>query len=507
MVKERKQLKLLNLIERGCDKLPAPAILFLLLFLITAVLSAVLSMLHVSVYNPATEIETTINNFFSNEGLYWFLCNMVTNFTTFPPLGIVLVMSVAVGFCEQTGMIEMILNEKLKHIYPPLLPYAVVFIGIMGNLASDTACIVIPPLAGLLFLAAGRHPIGGMICGYAGVNAGFSANLFIAGTDGLVAAITQEAANDFFGENVVNVDITCNWYFMAASTFLCTIVIGLVYTKLVEPRLAPYDVLEKKKEEVKAYSPQERKALFFAGISMLVYLVVVIAATIWGPLGIVVGQEKIGTRTFVGSYLLKNLIPVLFFFFAIPGIVFGIGSGAVKGFQGIYQLMVKNMEKMGGFLVFCFFCAQFQKLFTWTHIDSLISVNGANALKATGFTGINLIVVFILFSSFINIFITSASAKWSIFAPVFVPMMYMAGGFSPAMTQLFYRIGDSATNCFTPIMPYLWISLKDAQDKYDPNVKVGTFVSNLFLIGMILLVAWILFLIGWLMLGLPIGPA
>ena len=506
MKKKHNQFKILNIIEKGCNKLPPPAILFLLLFLFTAVLSAVLGLFHVTVYNPATEVELPIRNFFSDEGLYWFLTNMVTNFTTYPVLGIVLVMSAAVGFCEETGMIEMLLNEKLKNIYPPLLPYAVIFVAILGNLASDTACIVIPPLAGLLFLAAGKNPVGGMICGFAGVQAGFTANIMIAGTDGLLASITQEAADDFFGPNVMIVDITCNWYFMAASTFLCTIVIGLTYTKLVEPRLKPCSPVIKK-DKVKQYSSREKKALLISGISMQVYLIIIIAATIWGPLGIVVGKEDAGTRAFVGSYLLKNMIPILFFFFTIPGITFGLVSGTIKGLAGTYDIVVKTMGKMGGFLAFCFFAAQFQKLFTWTHIDSLLSVNGAKALKASGLSGVTLIVVFILFSSFINIFIASASAKWAIFAPIFIPMMYMAGGFHPAMTQLFYRIGDSVSNCFSPLVSYMWITLKDAQDKYDPNLKIGTLVSNLLLIGLILLVVWILFLIAWLKLGIPIGPA
>ena len=168
--------------------------------------------------------------------------------------------------------------------------------------------------------------------------------------------------------------------------------------------------------------------------------------------------------------------------------------------------MVKVMGRMSGYLVFCFFTAQFQKLFSWTNIDQLLAINGANALKASGFTGFGMIISFILFSALINIFITSSSAKWSIFAPVFIPMMLMAGRYHPAMTQLFYRIGDSTTNCFTPVMPYLWVTLKASQDMFDSKLKIGTFVSNLFPIGMILLVMWVIFLVVWMSLGLPIGP-
>lgn len=504
---EKKNSKFLGAVEALCNKLPQPGILFMYLFWLTAILSLVLSLMKVSIVNPASDETIWVQNFFSIDGLYWFLGNIITNFTSFPPLGLVLVMTVAVGLCEESGLIETLLNERVKHTIPVLVPYLVAFIGILGNIASDTSAIVIPPLAGLIFLAAGRHPISGIICGYAAVQAGFSANLMVAGTDGLLQSITQEVVDDFLGKGVLSVDITCNWYFMAASTFLCTVVIGFLTNHFVEKRFGKYVPVPgmELKTEKKA-TPVEKKALRWAGIAMQIFLVLLVVFTIWGPLGVVVGQEAEGKRAFIGSYLLKYMVPILLLFFGIPGIVYGVITGAFKGIDGVYKTMSKIMGKMGGYIVFCFFCAQFQKLFSWTNIDKLLAINGSNLLNATGFTGFGMIITFILFSSFINIFITSASAKWAIMAPVFIPMMILAGKYHPAMTQIFYRIGDSSTNCFTPISPYMWVALKAAQDMYDPKIKLGTFVSNLLPIGLILLAAWIVFLIIWMMLGLPVGP-
>jgi aminobenzoyl-glutamate transport protein len=494
-------------IEKVCDKLPQPAILFMFLFVITALLSFGLSFLNVMVISPATNEEIFVKNFISVDGLYWFLANMITNFTTFPPLGLVLVMTVAVGFCEESGLIEIILNEKMKHTLPVLLPYVVAFVGILGNMASDTALIVIPPLAGLLYLGAGKHPVAGMICGYASVQAGFSANLMIAGTDGLLQSITQEAVDNFLGEGVLAVDITCNWYFMAASTFLCAAVIGFMCNHFVDKRFDIYVPIKGKEiQSTKKATPKEKKAMFYAGISLQLFIIILVCLTIWGPLGIVVGKEAEGTRAFVGSYLLKNLVTILVFAFGIPGIVYGLMTGAFQGITGIFNAMTKNMGKMGGYLTFCFFCAQFQKLFSWTNLDQVLAINGANLLKSTGFTGYGMIIIFILLSSLINIFIPSASAKWAIMAPVFVPMMLIAGNYHPAMTQLFYRIGDSSSNCFTPLMPYIWVALKTAQDMYDPKLKLGKLVSNLLPIAIVLSVIWVIFLIIWMMLGIPIGP-
>ena len=309
----------LGWIEEVCNKLPQPGILFIYLFWFTAVLSFVLSKLNVMVINPATEKTVQVQNFFSVGGLYWFLGNLITNFTSFPPLGMVLVMTAAVGMCEESGLIETLLNEKMKHTIPMLVPYVAAFIGILGNIASDSSAIIIPPMVGLFFLAAGRHPISGIICGYAAVQAGFTANLMIAGTDGLLQSITQQVTDDFLGEGVLTVDITCNWYFMAASTLLCTFIIGFMTNHFVETKFGtfvPASGLEPIRE--KTVTPVEKKAFFWAGISMLIYIVILAAVTIWGPLGIVTGLEAEGKRAFTGSYLLKYMVPVLLLFFGIP---------------------------------------------------------------------------------------------------------------------------------------------------------------------------------------------
>ncbi len=504
---EKRSSKFLGLIESVCNKLPQPGIIFMYLFWIVAVLSLILSLMGTSVVNPASGETVQVQNFFSIEGLYWFLGNLITNFTSYPPLGLVLTMTVAVGLCEESGLIETLLNGNVKHTNPILVPYVVAFIGILGNIASDTALIVYPPLAGLIFLATGQNPIVGIICGYAAAQAGFSANLMVAGTDGLLQTITQDVVNSFLGEGVLTVDITCNWYFMAASTFLCTVVIGFLTNHLVEKRFGTYvPVPGMEINREKTITETEKKALFWAGISLLIYVAIITVFTIWGPLGIVAGSDAEGKRAFVGSYLVKYLVPILLLFFGIPGIVYGVITKAFKDLDGVYKTMVKITGKAGGYIVFCFFCAQFQKLFSWTNIDKLLAINGANLLNSTHFTGFGMIITFILLSGFINIFIPSASSKWAIMAPVFIPMMILAGNYHPAMTQIFYRIGDSTTNGFTPFSPYLWVALKATQDMYDPKIKLGTFVSNLLPVGLILMVAWILFLFIWMLLGIPVGP-
>ena len=497
--------RFLSALERACNKLPPPAILFIYLFVIVAILSCVLSLLGVSVINPAKGEAVAAQNLFTKDGLIWFLSNMVKNFTGFAPLGLVLTMTLAIGMCEESGLIRALLTDKMKNIPPVILPFVIAFVGTCGNLASDTAMVVIPPIAAILYLAAGKHPVVGMICGYAGAQAGFSANLMIAGTDSLLQGITNTALKGFLPEELMyEVDVTCNWIFMFASTFMCALVIGWVCNWIVDKRFGKYEPNEEVKAEMSLdeISADEKKGLRWAGISCLLYLAIVLVLFFFGPLAKI---DDAGKRVLVGSPLISNLIPVLFFFFTIPGLVFGFVSKKFKESKDVVKGMNHQMAAMGSYVVFCFFCGQFQALFNWTNLGTIMAVAGANLLKAAGFTGFGMIVAFILLTGLINLLVPSGSAKWAILAPVFVPMLMLLG-YHPGFIQLIYRLGDSPTNAFTPLSPYIWVTLGVAQVKYDKDLKIGTFAAGLFPIGIMLQIAWIIFLAIWMLLKLPIGP-
>ncbi len=500
--------KFLDVLERACNKLPPPAIMFIYLFVIVAIISAILSLMGVSAVNPATQELVEVQNPISTDGLLWFLSNMVKNFTGFAPLGLVITMTLAIGLCEESGLIVALLNDKLRNVPPIILPFVVAFVGTVGNLASDTAMVVIPPVAAILYIGAGKHPLVGMICGYAGAQAGFSANLMIAGTDALLQGITNTVLDGFLGEGVYHVDVTCNWYFMFASTFLCSIVIGLVCNLVVDKRFGPYDpskgAVDVKLEDV---TKEEKRGLGLAGIAMLIYLLIVLAGFFFGPLAKI--NEETGARELVGSPLISNLIPVLFFFFAIPGLVYGFSTKSFKSSKDVNKAMSHQMQLMGSYVAFCFFCGQFNALFNWTKVGTVFAITGADLLSKAGFTGFGMMVCIILLTGFVNLLVPSGSAKWAILAPVFVPMLMLLG-YHPGFVQLLYRLGDSPTNAFTPLSPYIWVTLGVAQAKYDKDAQIGTLAAGLFPIAIVLQVAWIIFLAGYMFLnnlfGLPIGP-
>ena len=490
--------RFLNTIETVCNKLPPPAILFVVLFLITAVIGAGLTSTGFSLTNPATGKAVVSQNLFSKAGVQWLLTNLVKNFTGFAPLGLVITMTMAIGFCEESGLLVALLRRSLKNVPPGVVPYLIAFLGTCGNIASDTAMIVIPPLAAIVYIGVKKHPVVGMMVGYAGAQAGFTANLMVAGTDSLLQGLTNQAIDAFLGApGLFAVDVTCNWYFLFVSTFLCGAVIGWVSIHIIEPRFPQYEGSEEEAllEEV---TPLEIKGLHNAGLACLLYIAIVI-------LGFKMQILSKDGVTVVGSLMLKGLIPLLFFLFSIAGIVYGKTTGKFTTVKSINSAMVKQMSGMGAYVVFCFFCGQFQGLFNWTKLGTLLAISGANFLKGVGFTGIPMCIAFILISAFVNIFVSSGSAKWAIFAPIFVPM-FMLLGYHPGFTQLLYRLGDSPGNCFTPMSPYIWMILSVAQEKYMPDCAIGTLNSNMIPIAVVLQIAWIIFLVIWMTLGVPFGP-
>ncbi len=489
--------RFISAIEKGANKLPSPFTLFVSLFIITAIIALIMTMTGVALEHPATGEMVTPNNFFSQDGLYWLLSNLIKNFTGFAPLGLVLVMTLGIGLCEEVGLVSALLRKSMSNVPPALVPYVVAFVGIIGNLASDSASVVIPPIAAMLFLSVGKNPIAGVICGYAGTNAGFSANLFIAGTDSLLQGITNSVLDGFLGVGVYNVEVVCNWFFMIVSTFVLSVVFGLVSTRIVEPRLGEYKGNAAK--EAAGITSEEGKALGKAGLAFLVYAAIIA----WGLIsGVLLNQE---TGSILSSPFLSGLIPILFGMFMTCGIAYGISIGYIKSEKDIPKALTKRIATMASFIVFAFASSQFIALFSWTKLGTIIAIAGANGLEAAGLTGMPLFVLFILLVTTINLLMSSGSAKWTILAPIFVPMFLLLG-YDPAYTQLAYRIGDSSTNILSPMSAYLFMSLSIVNEKYDKDCKLGTLIGNLFPHSMGALIVWIILFIGWTMLNLPIGP-
>lgn len=494
--------KILDKIEVVGNRLPHPVTIFIILSLIIIVVSELCVRGGVEVtytgLNRASgkieELSLSAKSLMNGEGLRYIFRTMTKNFTGFAPLGTVLVAMIGVGVAEGTGLIQASLKKLVLSTPPRLLTAVIVFAGIMSNIASDAGYVVLIPLGAIIFLSVGRHPIAGLAAAFAGVSGGFSANLLIGTIDPLLGGITTESAKLFVpGYTVLP---TANWYFMIVSTFLITILGTVITEKIVEPRLGNYSATHdiEKLDEV---NELEAKGLRYAGISLVIFVIIFGFLTV--PSNAVFRVN--GT---LKDFMSNGLLPAIMLFFMIPGLVYGAVTKSIKNDKDVAGLIGKSLGTMGGYLALAFAAAQFIQYFSYTHLGTIVAVKGAEFLEKTGFTGFPLIVAFIIVSAFINLFMGSASAKWAIMAPVFVPM-FMQIGFSPEFTQAMYRIGDSSTNIISPLMSYFAFIVAYSQ-KFGKENGMGTLISTMLPYSMCFLVGWTILLMVWYFAGLPIGP-
>jgi aminobenzoyl-glutamate transport protein len=490
----------LGWIEKVGNKLPHPFWLFVWICILIIFTSALTSFLNVSVTDPQGQT-IAAQNLLSGAGLRWFLENMVTNFAHFAPLGLVLVMLMGVSIAEQSGLLEVILR-RIAFSTPRRIIFPVIFIiGACGNIGSDAGVVVVPPIAALIFMQLGYHPIAGLIAGYAGATAGFTANLFIAGTDVLLAGISTQITSAM--DPPTEVAATANWYFMIVSTLMLGLVGAIVVRRYTIPRAARFSGMEKVTEVTQKsadLSPEEKKGLRHAGIAFLVFALAVIALTV--PSGGPLRNPETGSLV-VESPFLRGLIPILFVMFAVPGYFYGRAVGTITKFDDLIKHMEHGMRNLAGYIVLMLVVAQFIYMFTWSNLDTILAVEGALFLKTTGLTGPMLFFLFMVLIAILNIFMGSGSAKWAIFAPVFIPMLAQFD-YSPAFVQLMYRVGDSVTNSISPLYVYFPLLLGWIR-QYDKRIGIGTTISMLIPYATFLFVMWTILLFAWFALNLPIG--
>ncbi len=487
-------LRFLDGIERVGNKLPHPATLFALCAFATVIFSFIINKLGITATHPGTGKEITIINLLSGDGLRYMFSSATDNFIKFPPLGIVIVAMIGIGVAEGSGLITAAIKHMVTAAPKRLVTAAIVAAGILSHLASSVGYVVLIPLGALVFAGFKRHPLAGLAAAFCGVSAGFGANFLIGSVDPILAGLSESAANII--DPAMKLTPAINIYFMIASAFMITIIGTWVTEKFVEPRLGEYHGEFESFKEVK---PQEIKGLRWAGISILLTIILFLFLTV--PENALLRNPE--TNSLLKSPFMSGLITAILILFFIPGIVYGIIAGTIKNDKDVVKHMVESMKNLSSYIILVFFAAQFVYYFKESNIGVLIAIKGAEMLKTVGFTGIGLFVAFVIVSAFINMFMGSASAKWAIMAPIFVPM-FMILGYHPALTQVAFRIGDSVTNVITPMMSYFALIVAFAQ-KYDKKAGIGTIIATMLPYTVFLTIAWIILLMIWMTFSLPLG--
>jgi len=486
----------LGIIEKVGNALPHPATLFAIFALAVIIISGIASLFNLSVVHPGTGETIKPVSLLSVEGLHRIITQMVTNFTGFAPLGTVLVALLGIGIAEGSGLIGTALRLLVIKAPKKLLTFAIVFTGVLSNTASEVGYVLLVPLAAVIFLAVGRHPLAGLAAAFAGVSGGYSANLLLGTIDPLLAGLSEEAARIIDPQYIVNP--ACNYYFMFVSTFIIAIAGTWVTEKIVVPRLGDYKG-KAEAEEIKDLTSDEKRGLIYALIGGLIFAGILALGTIPSD-GFLRDPE---TGDLLRSPFMSGIVAFIFLGAAVVGIAYGIGAKTLKSDSDVMKGMGKSMETLGTYIVLVFFAAQFVAYFNWTNLGLIIAVEGAQLLKSSGLGDIPLMLTFILVSAFINLFMGSASAKWAIMAPVFIPM-FMLLGYTPEFTQAAYRVGDSVSNIISPMMSYFALIVAFVE-RYE-KAGIGTVIATMLPYTVTFLILWSCLLVVWIILGLPVGP-
>lgn len=497
--------RLLDKVERVGNKLPDPAMMFFSLLIIVWVLSFLLSGISFDAKHPLTGENVSVVNLLSGTEMASFLSSMVTTFMTFAPLGVVLVAMLGVGVAEKSGFINVAIKLMLNVTPKMLLTPVLIAVAIVSHTAVDAGYVLVIPLGGVIFYAAGRHPLAGIAAAFAGVSGGFSANFVPSAIDPLIQGFTQTSAQML--DPNIQLNPLNNYYFTAISSLVVIAIGWFITDKVIEPRLknTPLDGDQGDMPRLDDVTAQDRKAFYSAVITMVVGICLLVLAA-WPQTSPLRDPQTQELASF-GAPLMQSIVPLIFLLFVVPGIVHGYIAGAFKQSKDVVKAMTESMEGMAYYIVMAFFCAMFIKAFGDSQLGTLISIKGADILRSFDLPGGITLFGIILLVAFINLFIGSSSAKWALLSPIFVPML-MQLGFSPDLTQAAYRVGDSSSNIITPLLPYFPLIVLYCQ-RYVKGTGIGSLVAMMLPYSISLLLIWSAFLVLYWTVGvafdIPLG--
>jgi aminobenzoyl-glutamate transport protein len=505
--------KFLDVVEKVGNKVPHPAVIFLILIAIVVVLSQILHMLGTSisyqVLNPEThKLETATTpakSLLTADGIRFMYERLIPNFMSFTAVGLMIVAMVGAGVAEEAGLVKALIRKLVLVSPPHALTYIMAFVGIMSSIAADAGYLVLIPLAGAAFLSVGRHPLAGLALGFAGVASAFTVNMLVKPLDAVLVEFTNDAIH-LVNPNA-SIGLTSNLWFSIASVVLLTGLIAFITERTIEPRLGEYKPENNaaRGEDQPAgagaeLSAEESRGLRYALFALLGTIVVFALLTM--PPGAPLRNPDTGAL--IGnSPFMNGLIALIMVLFLTTGAAYGIGAGSMKSLTDIIKAIEKALSGLGSLIFLFLIISQFVAYFNYSNMGTILAVKMADVLRDSNIGPLWLLIGFIIVVAIVDLLITGAIAKWAIFAPIFVPLL-MKLGVAPEAVLAAYRVGDSPINSITPLNAYFALVVGFAQ-KYDKNAGVGTVVALMLPYVAWLLVIWTLLFAAWYLLGLPWG--
>jgi aminobenzoyl-glutamate transport protein len=521
-------------VENAGNRVPDPAILFIGLIVFVIALSMVLDWTNAGAtsqvavapdaqvdyaddsYDPSPEqvngadyeIKTErveAKGLLTADGIRFMFTSFVPNFLGFAAVGVILVAMIGVGVAEYSGLIGALIRKLVAISSAGLLTYIIVFIGIISSVAADAGYLVLIPLAAAAFISVGRHPLAGIAAGFGAVSAAFSVNILLTPADGVVTDITNEAAH--LVDPSVNLDLVANLWFGIVSTLFLTVVIALITTRIIEPRLGTWDRSQADHEELEREEgppidpAAEAKGLRWAAFALLAVIAVVALLTL--PPDAPLRNPETGD--IVGdSPLMSSLIVIISACFLAAGLAFGRAAGTITGSKDALGMIAKAWASLASLLFLFLLIAQFIAYFDFSNIAQVVAISLGDILEDLNLANILLLLGIILVTLLVDIIMPAKIAKWAILAPIFIPLMLRLG-VEPQTVMAAYRLGDSPVNVLTPLMPYFPLMVVFAA-RYQKDAGIGTVIALMVPYALVVLAAWIILFVAWYLVGIPLGP-
>ena len=496
--------KVLDGVERVGNKVPHPAVIFVILIGIVIVLSHIMYLIGArvtyQVINPEThkvETATTVaRSLLTRDGIRFMFTGVVQNFMSFQAVGVIIVAMVGVGVAEESGLVKALIRKLVIVAPPSALTYILVGVGILSSLAADAGYLVLIPLAAAAFISVGRHPLAGLAAGFAAVASVFLVNVFIVPVDGILTEITNDAIHIVDANR--SITLTANLWFSVASVIVMGLIVALITDRIVEPRLGRYEGDHPvESAEMTAAETRGLRYAFWGLIAVLVFVALLVA-----PPGAPLRHPETGAIIGNSPFMNSLIVTIALLFFAV-GTAYGIGAGTMKSTNDIVNAMIKAIQGLGGLIFLLLVISQFIAYFNYTNMSTIAALSLADALQAMNLNALWLLIGFVIVVFVLDLIITGAIPKWALFAPVFVPLL-MRLNVTPEAVLAAYRVGDSPINAITPLNAYFALIVTFAQ-KYQKDAGVGTVVALMLPYVLILMVLWTIFLAIWHLLGLPWG--
>lgn len=537
---------ILGKIEEIGNKVPHPVIIFLALIVIVWVLSAILAFFNVGItedvlvptspevveaeYVGGTlsptgvvvqqqstdyviEQQTVlVRSLLSIDGIRFIFTSFVSNFANFTVVATIFVAMIGVGVAEQAGMMAALIRKLVAITPGQALTFVIVLVGGLSSVATDAGYLILIPLGAAAFLSVGRHPVAGIAAAYAGVSAAFAVNVLIAPLDALLTEMTNEAIA--IVDPNQSITITANWYFSTVSFLVMAVVMTFVTSRLIEPRLGPYDPREAlglapgeatnmpaPDDAAEIDAESEGRGLGGALWGFLITLAIVLVFTLppGAPLRDAETGAIVGTTPFMNS-----LIFIISLLFLGAGIGYGRGAGTIKSSVDVVNGVTKTFAGLAGLVFMLLVISQFIAHFNYSRLPDFIAGSLAQALQRAEVHELVLLIGLIFVVAIVDIIMTGALPKWAILAPIFIPL-FMRLDVAPQTVLAAYRLGDSPFNVVTPLMVYLPFVVLITQ-RYVKSAGLGTIIALMIPYTLMVLVVWLILFIGWYLLGIPLGP-